>query len=237
MNRSTPAAAIVSTARTQSTPAVRCSTSSARASLAGRQRTARRGWRAAARRGSGNATPASTARIPSAASAISGEWAATETGSSIARLAPSSLASSSGGLDRRPLARRRRPGRASCGWRRRTPRRPPARSTSSGSRSSSRPMIAAIRPSRPAPEACISRAALADEPDRRRRARASPAATIALYWPIEWPASKAGCGAATVDGPALSQRREERDRRREQGRLGVLGPVEDSRPGRPRRAG
>ena len=43
--------------------------------------------------------------MPSAASAISGECAATDTGSSMARLAPSSLAISSAGLDRRPLAR------------------------------------------------------------------------------------------------------------------------------------
>ena len=80
-----------STSRTQSTPAVRCSTSSARAAspvLIGRpSRLAMSGAD-----GSANGIAARAARIPSAASAISGEWAATETGSSIARFAPSSRA-------------------------------------------------------------------------------------------------------------------------------------------------
>ena len=57
----------------------------------------------------------------------------------------------------RAAPRRRRPGRERCGSRRRRCRGADAPATSSGSRSSSRPMSAAIAPSRPPPEACISR--------------------------------------------------------------------------------
>ena len=89
----TPAAVIRSTARTQSTPAVRCSTSSVRHASAvsiGRASALARSGTV----GSWNVMPARAARIPSAASAMSGEWAATETGRTMARLAPSDLASS-----------------------------------------------------------------------------------------------------------------------------------------------
>ena len=70
-----------------------------------------------------------------------------------------------------------------------------ARATRSGRRASSSPMMAAIRPSRPAPDPCIS------SPRRRTRRTASarssaPAATSAEYWPIEWPAAKAGAGTS-----------------------------------------
>ena len=79
-----------------------------------------------------------------------------------------------------------------------------AGATSSGRRASSRPMIAAIRPSRPAPEACISRPR-----SRTRRtpsARSSaPAATRAEYWPIEWPAAKAGAGTSTSSAAQRSR--------------------------------
>ena len=64
------------------------------ARLGGRRSGGRRRSRGAGRPGRGTSTPASAARIPSAASAMSGECAATETGSTIARLAPSDLASS-----------------------------------------------------------------------------------------------------------------------------------------------
>ena len=54
--------------------------------------------------GSWTSTPASTSRIPSAAAAISGECAATLTGRTMARLAPSDLGHLGAGLDRGPLA-------------------------------------------------------------------------------------------------------------------------------------
>ena len=62
-----------------------------------------------------------------------------------------------------------------------------ARSTSSGIAASSSPRIAAIAPSRPEPLACMR------IPRSRTRRRPSGsvnalAATIAEYWPIEWPA-------------------------------------------------
>ena len=63
-------------------------------------------------------------------------------------------------------------------------------------------MSAAIAPSRPRPDACISR----PRSRTRRMPSASertPAATSAEYWPIEWPAAKAGRGSAT---PAAAQR-------------------------------
>ena len=75
-------------------PAVRCSMSSARQASPRRQGSARRRWRGAARPGPRTATSASAARIPAAAAAMSGEWAATLTGSTIARFAPRSRAAS-----------------------------------------------------------------------------------------------------------------------------------------------
>src|SRR5437773_2644704 len=70
-----------------------------------------------------------------------------------------------------------------------TPKTPclEARATSSGMAASSRPRIAAIAPSRPEPLACMR--------SPRSRTRRTPsgsesalAATIAEYWPMEWPA-------------------------------------------------
>ena len=92
--------------------------------------------------------------MPSAAAAISGEWAATLTGSSIARRAPSSLAiESAASTAGRSPDTTTWPGELRFA----TPKMPwsPAATTSSGSRLSSSPMIAAIRPSRPAPDRCI----------------------------------------------------------------------------------
>ena len=102
--------------------------------------------------------------MPSAASAMSGEWAATETGSTIARLAPSdfaisapaSMAGRSPDTTTWPGALRLATTNTPCAE---------APSTSSGSRASSRPMIAAIAPSRPWPGCLHQPAALADEAD------------------------------------------------------------------------
>ena len=224
--RVTPAAVIRSTAPTQSTPAVRCSTSSARAPsavvIARASALARSGDV-----GSRNSTPARTAahrRRPPRPSAASGRRR--DTGRTIDLAGAELLGRSRRRLDRRPLAGRRRPGPARCGSRRRRRRGRRARSTSSGSRASSRPMIAAIAPSRPGPDACI----------RRPRSRTSrtpsaseitPAATNAEYWPIEWPAAKRG---RVVDRRASAHRSRSGgqvgDRGREERRLGVLGPVE-----------
>ena len=58
-------------------------------------------------------------------------------------------------------------------------------------RSSGRPMMAAIAPGCPSPEACMRR----PRSRTRRMPSASeitPAATRAEYWPMEWPAAKAG---------------------------------------------
>ena len=55
----------------------------------------------------------------------------------------------------------------------------------------------------------------------------TPAATSALYWPIEWPAAKAGTGAGNAGrGPALTKGLEDRDRRGEDRGLRLLGSVE-----------
>ena len=67
---------------------------------------------------------------------------------------------------------------------------------------SSRPISAAIAPSRPSPEACMRR----PRSRTRRMPSASemtPAATSAEYWPIEWPAATAGTGSTR---PAAAQR-------------------------------
>ena len=73
--------------------------------------------------------------------------------------------------------------------------------TSSGIRASSRPMIAAIAPSSPEPDACMARprARTSRMPSSREM---TPAATSALYWPIEWPAAKAGTGAERRPRPS-----------------------------------
>ena len=133
--------------------------------------------------GSANATVARTSRIAAAASAMSGEWAATDTGRTIAFRAPSSFAiSAAASIAARSPDTTTWPGALRLA----TPNVPwaPAAATSSGSRASSRPMIAAIAPSRPAPDACIRR-------PRSRTSRSpsasemTPAATSAEYWPIE----------------------------------------------------
>ena len=138
--------------------------------------------------------------MPSAASAISGECAATLTGSTMARLAPSALAASAAASTaaRSPLTTTW-PGELRLAMVK-TPSAWPA-ATSSGSRASSRPMMAAIAPSRP--DACICR----PRSRTRRMPSASemtPAATIALYWPIEWPAKKAGASGGADPRPSAS---------------------------------
>ena len=160
-----------------------------------------RRWRAAAGSGSLNGTSPSTTRMPSAASAMSGEWAATDTGSSTTLRALQLARDFERGLDGRTLARdddlaggvpvgdadepKRRP-------RSRAPARP---------RASSSPRIAPIAPGRPAPDACISRPR--SRTSRRPSAKdTEPAATSALYWPIEWPALKVG----RTSTPASCQR-------------------------------
>ena len=175
--------------------------------------------------GSAKAIPASAARIPSAASAISGEWAATETGRTIARLAPSVLASSGAGLDGRPLA-----GHDDL-----------ARGVAVGHDEDAvgrgaldqfgEPGVVEADERRHRAVATLAGglhqpAALADEADAVVE-REAPAATSAVYCPIEWPAMKAGTGSARPLGrPALAERGEDRDRGGEDRRLGVLGPVQ-----------
>ncbi len=105
--------------------------------------------------GSSNAMPASVSRMPSAASAINGEWAATLTGSTIARFAPSSFAvSAPASMARRSPDTTTWPGE----FRFATTNVPWAEALAmrSGSFASSSPMSAAIAPSRPCPEACMS---------------------------------------------------------------------------------
>jgi hypothetical protein len=201
MNVSTPSAVIFSTARTQSTPAVRWSTSSARAPSPSRitrasalARRAAVGWR--------NSTEARTSRIATAASAMSGECAATETGSTMARFAPSPFASSAAAsIAARSPDTTIWPGE----FRFATANTPcfDAPSTRAGTEASSRPRIAAMAPSRPAPLACIRRP--------RSRTRRIPsgsdnalAATIAEYWPIECPAWKRGLGRVMPKADARS---------------------------------
>ena len=69
------------------------------------------------------------------------------------------------GLDRRAGRPRRRPGRASCDWRRRTCHAPRRRRRARASRSSSSPMRAAMAPSRPSPGRLHLAAAFAHEAD------------------------------------------------------------------------
>ena len=132
--------------------------------------------------------------MPVAASAISGEWAATLTGRTMARLAPSPFAAAAAASTA---------GRApeTTTWpgelRFATPKVPwaaPA-ATRSSRRSSGRPMIAAIAPGWPSPEACMRRPR-----SRTRRipsaSEITPVATRAEYWPMEWPAAKVGTSGA-----------------------------------------
>jgi hypothetical protein len=170
--------------------------------------------------GSANATSGERGPHPVGASAMSGEWAATETGRTIARLAPSAFASSrpasmagtlAGDDD---LARRVAVGDDEDAVRR-------GAGDELGQTASSSPMSAAIAPSRPWPDACISRPR-----SRTRRIavaeRRAPAATSAEYWPIECPAANAGTGRRSVGRPALAERLEDRDRGGEDRGLGVL---------------
>ncbi len=186
MKVSTPSARIRSTIATQSTPRVRCSTSSPRAPAEVAMGAASAFDRSGGC-GSANATAASSRSIPVAASVMSGEWAATETGSSIARRHPAAFAARMAASTAvRSPERTTWPGE----FRFATVRIPPAApaATTSGSRASSRPMSAAIAPGRPAPEACMS--SPRTRTSRTASARASdPAATRAEYWPIEWPAA------------------------------------------------
>ena len=174
-------------------------------------------------------------RIPSAASAISGRVGRDRDRQDDRALGTERLGELGAGLDGRAARPRRRPGPGRCGWRRRRRRARDAPATSSGSRASSRPMSAAIAPSRPWPEACISR------PRSRTRRRPSssesaPAATRAEYWPIEWPAMKAGVGAAS---PSAAQRSRSASRIAiEVARIAgwAFSVGRGARPGRPRRA-
>ncbi len=160
--------------------------------------------------------------------AISGEWAATETGRTMARLRAEGLRDLGGGLDRGAFAARRRPGPGRSGWRRRRRRGPRPPATSSGRRASSRPMSAAIAPSRPAPDACIRRP--------RSRTRRTPSARRDRAGRDERRvlAHRVAGGERRLrrPRPAAAQRSrsasEERDRGREQRRLRVLGQVEPS---------
>ena len=79
-------------------------------------------------------------------------------------------------------------------------------------------------------------AAFADEADAVGELSA-PAATMAEYWPIEWPAAKAGCGARrAVGGPALAQRREDTRSRSRAAPAGRSRSGRGARRARPRRA-
>ncbi|MBF8290708.1 MAG: hypothetical protein HW391_1676 [Chloroflexi bacterium] len=146
-------------------------------------------------------TASSTLRIAAAASAIRGECAATLTGRTMARLAPSERAiSAPASMAARSPETTTWPG----AFRFATPNVPlaPARATSSGIAASSRPMIAAIAPSLPWPDACIWR-------PRSRTSRTpsssemTSAATMAEYWPMECPAANRGAGNAS---PAAADR-------------------------------
>ena len=123
--------------------------------------------------------------------------------------------------------RRRRPGPGSCGSRRRTCRARRRASTSSGSRASSRPMSAAIAPSRPAPLACIRRPR---SRTRRTRVRELQGAGgdegAVLAHRVAGGEGRVRRVDAASSRPALAQRLEVGDRRGEERRLGVLGAVE-----------
>ena len=188
------------------------------------------------RSGRGTRRRRGPSRMPSAASAMSGEWAATDTGSTIARLAPSALASSApASMAARSPETTTWPGELRLATANDAVRG--RRATSSGSRASSRPMIAAIAPSRPCAGRLHLAAALADEPDavgerRARRPRPSPSTG-----PSSGRRRTAGSGSAM---PAAAQRSRSAsrigDRRRQERRLGVLGQVELLGRARPRRA-
>ena len=229
---STPAARIRSTAATQSTPAVRCSTSSARAPSAvviGRASALARSGAVGSRKSTPARTPGAS---PSAASAISGEWAATETGR-IDDLAGAELLRD---RRRRPRSPARSP--ETTTWpgefRLATPKTPCGRGPRDELRERARRRG---RGSRPSPRRGRRRTpASADRArgrgGRRPRARSRSAATRAEYWPIEWPAAKAGGGRVDAERPpsARGRRPGTRSRRR-------AAPAGRSRSGRgPRRA-
>ena len=158
---------------------------------------------------------------------MSGEWAATLTGSSIARRAPSSFAIGQGRLDGRRARPTRRPGPGSCGSPLRRSRGDRPRRTSSGRRASSSPMMRGHRGPRARPRTAASGGRARGRAGGRRRSGTTPAATRALYWPIEWPGAEGRLRRVDPEaGPALAQGGEVGDRRREQGRLGVDRQVE-----------
>ena len=206
MNVSTPASAIGATAATQSTPVVRCSTSSRAAASRVAQRprvgVGEQRRRRIAERHAGERSPHPVGGLGHQRG-VGGDGHRQDD-----RLrAPSSLRDLGAGLDRRPLARHDDlAGRVAVRDAEHA-RPPPPAATSSGSRSSSRPMIAAIAPGRPSPDACIEPAAFTDEANPVGE-RDDPAATSAEYWPIEWPAANAGRGPRRRLAPALAQRRE-----------------------------
>ena len=157
---------------------------------------------------------------------MSGEWAATLTGSTMARFAPSSLASSApASMAARSPETTTWPGALRLA----TTNVPWARG---GGDELGQPGVVEADERGHRPVAALARrlhqlARARGRGGRRRRGTATPAATSAEYWPIEWPAAKAGCGAAEAGGgPALAQRLEDGDRRGEERRLGVLGQVQ-----------
>ena len=121
----------------------------------------------------------------------------------------------------RRARRRRRPGPASSGSRRRT-RRARRRAPTS----SREPGVVEPDDARPSgPRARCPTPASAGRgcgPGGRRRARSrAPAATRAVYWPIEWPAAKAGSGMSTPSSvPALADGLEVGDATRRAARAG-----------------
>ena len=175
--------------------------------------------------GSLKSMPARTPRMASAASAISGEWAATDTGSSMARFAPSSFAiARDASIAGRSPETTTWPGE----FRLATPNTPcsEARATSSGRRSSSRPMTAAIRPSRPGARRLHLLAADAHEADGVREVqRAGGDQGRVLAHRV--PGGEGGLGDVDAElVPAFADGLEVGDRRGEQRGLAVLGPVE-----------
>ena len=129
------------------------------------------------------ATPARAARIPSAASAISGEWAATDTGRTMARFAPSVRASSApASIAGRSPDTTTWPG----AFRFATTKMPcvEAPATSSGSPGVVEPDERGHRAVAAASGRLHQPAAFAHEADAVGE-RDAPAATSAEYWPIE----------------------------------------------------
>ena len=157
---------------------------------------------------------------------MSGEWAATDTGSTMARLAPSAFAMLEGRLHGRPLAGDHDLARASCGWRRRRCR---ARDACSHKLRQARiveaddrghaALATGARRLHPA-------AALADEADgvgEIERAGGDEGRVLAH----RVAGGEGGVGSVDLElRPAVTERRQVCDRGGQQRGLGVLGPVQ-----------